>query len=252
MNRPEKYIEIIRPGWSAPAAVRAFTTTRIGGVSKPPFATLNLADHVDDQHEAVIANRELLRRQFSLPAEPVWLTQVHGDRIVDASAVETPTAADGSFAERSNVICAVLTADCLPLFLCSRDATRVALLHVGWRGLARGVIDAGIEALNQRPDGLIAWLGPAIGAAAYEIGEDVRVALINADPSLESCFERSPRAGHWFADLYRLVEAALLRSGVTDCTYDKTLCTYRNKELFFSYRREPRCGRMASVIWIEG
>ncbi len=242
-------IVTVPAAWNAPAGVRALTTCRLGGVSRGPYDSLNLADHVEDDPADVAENRARLR-SLGVGAEPVWLGQVHGARVIDA-VTGGARGADGSFTDRRGVVCAVLTADCLPLFLCDRDGQRVAVLHVGWRGLVSGVIEAGVAAVGIEPHGLLAWLGPAIGPRAFEIGSEVKTALAGRDPQARACFTPSSRTDRWFADLYRLAALRLARLGVHDCAWDASLCTVRDARRFFSYRRNPRCGRMASLIWME-
>ncbi|MDH3640179.1 MAG: peptidoglycan editing factor PgeF [Gammaproteobacteria bacterium] len=244
-------IETVPADWSAPAGIRALTTCRTGGVSKAPYDTLNLALHVDDRAADVYRNRDRLRLRLGVPAEPVWLGQIHGTRVIDAASRMPTAGADGSFTDRPGVVCAVLSADCLPLFLCDVAGAHVALFHVGWRGLAAGVVEAGVAALKVAPERLLAWLGPAIGADVFEIGDDVKSALLGNHAGLEPYFKPSPRPRRWFANLYRLVAARLEDLGVHQCAWDESLCTLSNPDRFFSYRRDPRCGRMASLIWIE-
>ncbi len=243
-------VEFVPAGWEAPPRVRALTTCRRGGFSQAPYDTLNLALHVDDEPAHVHRNRARLRASLEVPAEPRWLGQVHGARVIDAAANTSTAGADASFTDRPGVVCAVLTADCLPLFLCDRAGRRVALAHVGWRGLAAGVVDATVAAIEAEPGQILAWLGPAIGPRAFEVGDEVRTALADDDPQLAQCFRPALRAGHWFANLYRLVAIRLRRLGVAECAWDESLCTLSDAERFFSYRREPLCGRMASLIWI--
>lgn len=241
----------IVPDWPAPAWVRAGTTTRHGGVSAPPYHSLNLGDHVGDDPKAVAENRRLLRQARRLPSEPVWLNQVHGTEVVDAGALPgaTPAIADASYATRPGVVCAVMTADCLPLLLCDREGRRVAAVHAGWRGLAGGVIEAAVLRLCRPGADLLAWLGPAIGPAAFEVGAEVRERFIDLDPQAEAAFAPSP-AGRWLADIYLLARLRLARLHVTQ-VYGGHWCTYGDAERFYSFRRDGATGRMASLIWCE-
>lgn len=239
-------LQTITAGWPAPDWVRAMTTARRGGVSQAPFDALNLALHVGDDPHAVDENRNRLMRLSKLPSAPVWLEQVHGTRVVVAEQTSPGTAADGAVTSLPGVVCAIMTADCLPLFLCDRAGTRVGLLHVGWRGLAEGIVETGVEAMTTSPARLIAWMGPAIGPAAFEVGDEVK-RLFEGDGN---CFRRSAKPGHWLADLYGLVRQRLARLGVGDCYGAERSCTYSQPELFFSYRRDGACGRMASLIWL--
>lgn len=243
-------IELLWAQWPAPPHVRALTTTRGGGESRGPYASLNLASHVDDDPAAVAANRARVRNAAALPAEPVWLDQVHGVRVIDAAAEATPdTQADGSYARAPDVVCAVLTADCLPVFLCDRDGTRVGLLHAGWRGLAAGIIEQGVEALALPASRLLAYLGPAIGPRAFEVGPEVRAAFMAQDPAAQAAFIPGD-GGRYRADIYRLARQRLTRLGLS-AVFGGDRCTYEDSARFYSYRRDGRCGRMASLIWIE-
>lgn len=238
----------IRPDWPAPAAVRACVTTRKGGVSQAPYDSLNLGDHVDDDPAAVARNRQLLRRDLALPSEPLWLQQVHGCEVAGFTASQS-RCADASIAARPGDVCVVLTADCLPLLFCDRSSTRVAAVHAGWRGLAGGVIEATIDALALPGEDLLCWLGPAIGADVFEVGGEVREAFVRQDIAAESAFRPSP-AGRWLADIYAL---ARLRLAACDVGFvgGGGYCTYSDVERFYSYRRDGRTGRMASLIWVE-
>ncbi|MFN3884799.1 MAG: peptidoglycan editing factor PgeF [Rhodocyclaceae bacterium] len=238
--------EFIVPDWPAPAHVHALVTTRRGGVSIGPHASFNLADHVGDDPAAVAENRRRLR--MLLPAEPVWLQQVHGTRCVDAARQPPDTAADASFSRRPGVVCAVLTADCLPVLLCDEAGSIVAAAHAGWRGLAAGVIEAAVAAMAVPAERLIAWLGPAIGPESFEVGGEVRDAFIAHDPAAKAAFRARPN-GKWLCDLYRLARLRLAALGVcriASADFD----TVREVERFYSYRRDGVTGRMASLIWI--
>jgi len=241
--------EWIVPRWPAPARVRAVSTTRSGGVSRPPYDTLNLGDHVSDDPGAVAANRDRLARTLALPASPAWLQQVHGTRVVDAAGVTAPVAADAAFARAPDTVCAVLTADCLPVLLCDRGGRAVAAAHAGWRGLAAGVIEQAVAALRIPGGELLAWLGPAIGALAYVVGEEVRDTFLAHDPAAAAAF-RPAADGGWHADLYLLARQRLQSRGVT-AVYGGECCTFREAERFYSYRRDGVTGRMASLIWLQ-
>lgn len=242
-------IELLWARWPAPPQVKALTTTRGGGVSTGPYASLNLASHVGDDPASVAANRARLRAAADLAVEPVWLDQVHGTRVVDAATTAPGTQADGGYACAPAVVCAVLTADCLPVFLCDRAGSRVALLHAGWRGLAAGIIEQGVAALTVPPGELLAFLGPAIGPHAFEVGPEVRATFMAHDPVARAAFVRG-EGDRYRADLYLLARQRLQHLGVK-AVFGGEQCTYQEDARFFSYRRDGRCGRMASLIWIE-
>ncbi len=234
--------------WPAMPHVHALTTTRTGGVSRGPFASLNLAGHVGDDETAVKENRHRARLRFDLPAEPVWLHQVHGIHIVCADEYVAGQGADGGFTESAGTVCAVLTADCLPLFLCNGNGSRVGLFHIGWRGLAQGLVRQA-AALFAGHGRVLAWLGPAIGPEMFEIGGEVKSVLESALEPAVGCFKPSAN-GKWLADLYALTAGELKLAGVA-CSQDYSLCTYTDSARFFSYRRGHPCGRMASMIWMD-
>ncbi len=249
---------LITADWPAPASVRALVTTRRGpGGSAPPFARLNLGERVGDQPQTVARNRALLRAALRLPAEPLWLRQVHGIEVLDdpqrlTASMGTPAVADGAISRQANVVLAVLSADCLPVFLAARDGSEVALVHAGWRGLAAGVIEACVQRMHAAPAALLAWLGPAIGPTAFEVGAEVRDAMGADDPTAATAFSPcAPRPGtppKWLCDLYQLARLRLLRLGVGAIS-GGGLCTYSDPTRFYSYRRDGECGRMASLIW---
>ena len=238
----------IVPQWPAPAGVRAFSTTRGGGVSHAPYASLNLARHVGDRPGAVADNRARLRNALGLAAEPRWLRQVHGTRVADAAEGGGPPQADAAVAGGPGVVCAVLTADCLPVLLCDRAGSRVGVAHAGWRGLAAGVLEAVVGALDRAPVDLMAWLGPAIGPGRFEVGDEVRDGFLGRDAGAYSAFRRGA-PGRWYADLYALARRRLAACGV-DAVYGGGWCTAGDPERFFSYRRDGVTGRMATLIWL--
>ena len=242
-------VQLIRPDWPVPARVRALVTTRAGGVSAGSYAALNLGDHVGDDPQAVRRNRALLREQGGLPTDPLWLKQVHGTNVVNALAVSPGVEADGAYTDTAGVVLAVLTADCLPVFLCDRRGSAVAVLHAGWRGMAAGVIENGVRALNAPAGALLGWLGPAIGPESYEVGEEVRSAFVKNDPGAAGAF-RETGAGRWLADLYELARRRLHALGV-QTIHGGDFCTFRDTRRFYSFRRDRETGRMASLIWIQ-
>jgi len=237
--------EFIVPNWPAPSNVRAIQTTRHGGISAAPYASLNLGDHVGDDPAAVAENRRRLRSY--LPSEPIWLRQIHGTTCINAATALTGTEADAAFARQPGVVCAVLTADCLPVLFCDVAGTVVAAAHAGWRGLAAGVLEQTVAAMNVPADQLLAWLGPAIGPQHFEVGDDVRMAFLNQQPNSGLAF--SPKTnGKWLCDLYALARLRLEAIGLRRIT-SADFCTAGDPERFFSYRRDGATGRMASLIW---
>jgi YfiH family protein len=239
--------ELVQPEWPAPPGVHAFSTTRHGGFSSGPWRSFNLGDHCGDDPRAVRRNRQVLRSL--LPASPPWLQQVHGRRVVGHrdSRDEGPHA-DGIVARQPGAVCAVLTADCLPVLFCDRRGSRVAAAHAGWRGLAAGILEATVAALETDPREVLAWLGPGIGPAAYEVGPEVVAALAGDDGAAAAAFSRSGE--RWRADLYTLTAHRLKRAGVRSI-HGGGFCTATDGSRFFSHRRDGVTGRMATVIWLE-
>ena len=237
----------IVPGWPAPANVKALSTTRAGGLGVAPFDSLNLGTHVGDDPAAVSANRARLRAR--LPAEPGWLNQVHGTAVVDLATVHGVPDADGAIARRPGAVCVVMTADCLPVLLCDRAGTVVGAAHAGWRGLQGGVIEATTRAMGVPAGDLMAWLGPAIGPEAFEVGDEVRAAFVADDSAAAAAFRPAGPAGKWLADLYLLARQRLAALGVAG-VYGGDACTFTEAARFFSYRRNGRTGRMASLVWL--
>ncbi|PKO51877.1 MAG: peptidoglycan editing factor PgeF [Betaproteobacteria bacterium HGW-Betaproteobacteria-2] len=243
--------ELIIPRWPAPANVRAIQTTRAGGVSVAPYDTLNLGMHVEDNPLNVARNRQLLN--VYVPTEPVWLNQVHGVTVIDADATSCVPDADAAFSKSKGAVCAVMTADCLPLLFCNHEGTVVAATHAGWRGLCDGVIEATIDAMQVPPDSLMAWLGPAIGPQAFEVGEEVRREFMTHQSEAKDVFVPAGD-GKWLGNMYRLAQLRLGRKGVTEIYgggIDQDFCTYTDASRFFSFRRDGKTGRMASLIWLE-
>lgn len=241
--------EHIVPDWPAPPGVRGIVTTRSGGVGAGAHASFNLGQRAGDDPRAVARNRELARTW--LPAEPVWLRQVHGSVVVDAATVpagEEPQA-DAAFTRAPRVVCAVLVADCMPVLLAATDGSVVGAAHAGWRGLAGGVIEATLEAMQVRARDVLAFLGPAIGPHAYEVGEEVRDAFVAHGAGAESAFTPT-RPRHWLLDLYAIARQRLAAQGVRSVS-GGTFCTYSDPGRFFSFRRERTTGRMAAFIWRE-
>lgn len=240
--------ELIVPDWPAPANVRAVQTTRHGGVSRGPYASLNLGDHVGDDATAVAANRT--RLEAMLPAGPIWLKQVHGIAVAHADTAGAGVEADAAVAHHHDRVCAVMTADCLPLLLCDRSGSAVAAAHAGWRGLCAGVIEATVAAMCVPASDLLAWLGPAIGPQAFEVGDEVRTAFLAHDVVATAAFAAHGR-GKWLADIWLLARQRLAALGV-DSVWGGGQCTVADRERFFSYRRDGATGRMATCIWLAG
>ncbi len=244
----------IVPDWPAPKNVRALQTTRHGGVSAAPYSSLNLGDHVGDEPLAVAQNRQLLAPL--LPSEPVWLRQMHGTAVVDAGHTACWPEGDACVSSHPGAVCAVMTADCLPVLLCDEHGSVVAAAHAGWRGLCDGVIEATVRYMNVPSQTLMAWLGPAIGPQAFEVGVEVRASFMAKQREAVTAFTRSPlppRAGgdeKWLADIYQLARLRLNTLGVTRI-YGGDLCTHTDAARFYSYRRDGVTGRMGSLIWLQ-
>lgn len=240
----------IAPSWPAGSRVRAFTTTREGGVSRGPHRSLNLAAHVADEKTAVARNRRLLRERHNLPHTPRWPRQVHGARTVDAADLRdfAGVEADAVYTNAPNHICGVLTADCLPILLCDVDGDEVCAVHAGWRGLLHGVVQSAVSKFAAPRTRLTAWIGPGIGLDAYVVDAEFRGCFLAQDPSLESAFRTID--GHWHADLYAIAERRLREGGVGRISRFEG-CTYAQPERFYSHRRDGVTGRMATLVWID-
>jgi purine-nucleoside/S-methyl-5'-thioadenosine phosphorylase / adenosine deaminase len=238
--------EWIAPEWPVAPRVRALITTRAGGVSSGAFASLNLGERAGDDARRVARNRALLRA--FLPAEPFWLRQVHGAVAIDAAEAAPETEADGAVTRVAGVVCAVLTADCLPVLLADRDGKAVGIAHAGWRGLAGGIVGSVVRRMGVPARGLVAYIGPGIGPRRYEVGEDVRSAFVDSDADAARAFVPLP-GGKYLADLYELARRRLESAGVTEI-HGGGFCT-ASEERFFSYRRDRITGRMASLVWLE-
>ena len=239
--------------WPAPRGVRAVSTLRgdaQSGVSKSPYGYFNLGDHVGDDPIAVAENRRRLKRAAGLPGEPSWLSQVHGIGVADLDSRTPPGPADAAIARGSAKVCAILTADCLPIVLASDTNDAVAAAHAGWRGLAAGVIEATVDAMGAPPGGLLAWLGPAIGPKHFEVGKEVREAFLVGDPGAGAAFEPSPN-GRFMADLGMLARRRLQRLGVSRI-YGGGECTFTLADRYYSHRRDGITGRQATLIWRDG
>ncbi len=247
-------LNIITPDWPAPDNIRAAVTTRSGGVSQAPYDSFNLAAHVNDDPAAVAANRALLAQHLSLPEQPVWLTQVHGVDVLrrTGESVDISKSYDACYSNQANTVCAVLTADCLPVLFCSRDGQEIAAAHAGWRGLAAGVLAATVNQFACLPSDVYAWLGSAIGSQSFEVGDEVRQTFLSnwqyCDKTLiQNCFTVH-RNTRWLCDIYALARIQLRSLGV-EAIYGGGEDTHSDSDRFFSYRRNPITGRMASLIW---
>lgn len=244
---------MIRPDWPVPARVVAVTTTRVGGVSRGPYTSLNIATHVGDDPAHVLENRRLLRQQLALPAEPCWLQQVHGNGVITLTRGSVGGEADAACTREAGVVCAIQSADCLPVLFCDLVGRQVAAAHAGWAGLLAGVLEATHASFAADAE-VIAWLGPAISQRAFEVGPEVRQRYLQAAPQEQrqatlDAFLPSTRANHWMADLYQLARIRLQPLGVA--TYGGDYCTATDSQRFFSYRRDGKTGRIASLIYIN-
>jgi YfiH family protein len=240
--------DFIRPDWPAPRNVRALSTTRKGGVSMGAYSSLNLGEHVGDDPKAVAANRERLQQRLGT-AKPRWLKQAHGVRVAgDGDSTQEP--ADASVTARTGTACVIMTADCLPVIFCDRQGTRVAAAHAGWRGLAAGVLEATLVAMDTDPKDVLAWMGSAIGPKVYEVGDEVRQAFVAHTAAAAKAFAPGEAPGKWWCDLYMLARQRLETAGVGSI-HGGDLCTYTDEDQFFSFRRDGECGRMATLIWMD-
>nr|NMN92467.1 hypothetical protein [Brenneria salicis ATCC 15712 = DSM 30166]RBP59341.1 hypothetical protein DES54_1402 [Brenneria salicis ATCC 15712 = DSM 30166] len=239
---------LIYPDWPVPENVRACSTTRFGGISLPPYDALNLGNHVGDDCEKVMRNRQLLVDEAALPSAPHWLEQVHGTQVIRIG--DTPPLAvrgDAAYTDHKDQVCAVMTADCLPVLFCSIAGNEVAAVHAGWRGLSEGVLEETLSGFQAEPSRIMAWLGPAIGPDAFEIGPEVRDAFIQRDALAVSAFK--PHGEKFYADIYQLARQRLQACGMTRI-FGGNFCTVSEPQKFFSYRRDGVTGRMVSLIWL--
>lgn len=244
-------MHFITPNWQAPDCVQALMTTRTKGVSSPPFDSLNLGDHVGDDPQVVAKNRALLTEQASLPQSPHYLTQTHSTRVIRLPYHGENWEADAVYTNQPNQVCLVMTADCLPVLFTNSQGTEVAAAHAGWRGLCNGVLENTIAEFSSPPEQIYAWLGAAIGAEAFQVGQDVVDAFCQQDPTAYLAFKPDPNAsGKFLANIYQLATQRLNRLGIQQISGGEH-CTFSDPERFFSYRREGKTGRMASLIWIE-
>ena len=239
----------ITPNWHAPEHIRAFTTVRTGGVSQVPFDSFNLGDHVGDNPTDVQHNRRLLVEQFGLPHFPLFLTQTHSTRVIRLPYDGDNLEADAVYTDQPNQVCLVMTADCLPVLFYSKDGKEVAAAHAGWRGLCDGVLENTVAEFSCSPADIWAWLGPAIGPNAFQVGKEVIEQFCAFDPQAEQAFIADPTtSGKFLGNLYQIAQQRLRKLGITEISGGEH-CTFTEQERFFSYRRDKQTGRMASIIW---
>ncbi|MFU2315981.1 purine nucleoside phosphorylase YfiH [Rahnella sp. PCH160] len=241
---------LILPQWPQPASVRSCATTRNGGISLPPYGSLNLGSHVGDSPDHVATNRQRLAELGGLPSAPHWLEQVHGTDVVELT-LQTPSLpaliADAAYTCEPGLVCAAMTADCLPVLFCNQSGDEVASAHAGWRGLCEGVLENTVSRFTSTPEKVMAWLGPAIGPSQFEVGAEVREAFVAFDPASSAAF--MPAGEKFMADIYLLARLRLQAAGVT-AIYGGEYCTVSDSIQFYSYRRDGITGRLASLIWL--
>lgn len=240
----------ISANWPAPTGIIAGCTTRMGGVSTAQYRSLNLGEHVGDDPGCVRENRRRMVSACELPAEPAWLDQVHGKQVVIDPPAAARLQADAIVSRKSESVCAVMIADCLPILLVSGTGDEIAAAHAGWRGLASGVLEATVAAFDSGRADMLAWLGPAISQQYFEVGDEVKKAFTDHDPAAAQCFVGNDR-GRWQADLYGLARQRLVAAGIQQI-YGGNYCTYADTRRFFSFRRDGQCGRMACFVLRNG
>ena len=244
-------MQAINPNWNVPKNIHAFTTTRAGGVSLTPYFSFNLGDHVGDNKSAVKTNRTLLVEKFGLPQTPIFLTQTHSTRVIQLPYSGQNLEADAVYTNVPHQVCAVMTADCLPVLFTTTSGNEVAAAHAGWRGLCDGVLEETVKCFQAKPEDIITWFGPAIGPTAFQVGIDVVKQFIAIDEKAKLAFQPDAiEEGKYLGNLYQIATQRLNNLGITQI-YGGNHCTFNEKELFFSYRRDNQTGRMASVIWFE-
>ncbi|OOF59584.1 peptidoglycan editing factor PgeF [Rodentibacter genomosp. 2] len=244
-------MQAIFPNWQVPSNIHAFTTTRQGGVSAAPFDSFNLGDHVGDEKSAVKTNRTLLVEKFNLPQTPLFLTQTHSTEVIQLPYCDNNFNADAVYTRQSNQVCTVMTADCLPVLFTTRQGNEVAAAHAGWRGLCDGILEETVKCFKAQVQDIIVWLGPAIGPNAFQVGGDVVEQFVRIDPIAETAFRTdSSLQSKYLGNLYQIARQRLNKLGITEISGGDH-CTFNEKDLFFSYRRDGKTGRMASVIWFE-
>ena len=244
-------MQVINPNWNVPKNIHAFTTTRAGGVSSTPYFSFNLGDHVGDNKSAVKTNRTLLVEKFGLPQTPIFLTQTHSTRVIQLPYSGQNLEADAVYTNVPHQVCAVMTADCLPVLFTTKSGNEVAAAHAGWRGLCDGVLEETVKCFQAKPEDIVTWFGPAIGPTAFQVGIDVVKQFVAIDEKAKLAFQPDEiEEGKYLGNLYQIATQRLNNLGITQI-YGGNHCTFNEKELFFSYRRDNQTGRMASVIWFE-
>lgn len=241
-------LDLIIPDWPAPSWIKAYSTTRLGGFSHAPYNSLNIATHVGDNLDDVSKNRLLLQNNLHLKEPIIWLKQVHGNKAISADHPISSFAADAIYSKKEQTICAIQTADCLPLLICSSSSYCIAAIHAGWKGLNKGIIENTIETLDIPTNDILAWLGPAIGPQAFTVGEEVFHSFIDKDPTDKIAFQPIGNK-QWQANLYKLAQQRLHKLGITSI-YGGNYCSFSDSTRFFSFRRDQITGRMLSLIWI--
>ncbi|MGX2974712.1 peptidoglycan editing factor PgeF [Ursidibacter arcticus] len=242
-------MKVIKPTWSVPNHIHAFTTVREGGVSLPPFTSFNLGDHVGDDPLLVKQNRQILTEQGGLPHFPIFLTQTHSTKVLRIPTESNDLNADAVYTNQPNQVCLVMTADCLPVIFCSQDGKEIAAAHAGWRGLCDGILEATVKEFACKPSQITAWLGPAIGPTAFQVGQEVIDQFCAVDPKAKDAFIADEQtSGKFFGNLYQIAIQRLNKLGITQI-FGGDFCTYCDEKQFFSYRRDQQTGRMATLIW---
>ncbi|MBT4836502.1 MAG: peptidoglycan editing factor PgeF [Methylococcales bacterium] len=237
----------LSPDWPAPENIRAICTTRSGGCSLFPYHSMNLGDHVDDDLQHVNANRQHLKRILALPRDPRWLTQIHGNEIIDADKDTKSMAADGIITSRNNMVCTVLTADCVPVLLCDQNGHQVCAVHAGWKGLAGCIIAQAIAKFDCKSSKLMAWIGPAISQVNYQVNQAMVSSFVEQSISYQQAFKYVDN-DQYLADLVLLAKLQMQALGLNQI-YGGQWCTFADDSKFFSYRRQNITGRMATLIW---
>lgn len=239
---------VLTPDWPAPLNVKAVSTTRQGGFSQAPFDSMNVGTHVGDDASVVKKNRDQLKQLINLPNSPLWLEQVHGTDVIHTSSWQKSSQADAIYSDQPNQVCAIMTADCLPVLFTDRQGTQVAAAHAGWRGLLNGVLENTVSQFSGAREDILVWLGPAIGPSQFEVGQEVYAAFTAYSQDAKQAFKVSDQT-HYLADIYLLAKQRLSALGITQI-YGGDFCTVTEKQRFFSYRRDGITGRMVSLIWI--